>query len=329
MPVQEEGAEALWEQEGSQPPLYYVLAAMLTMSVDSSDLPEVRTPNPHAIVGVPLSSSNKNVVVHSPAEAWPWRHTALAVHIVRLFSVLLGAGTVWTVYRLARRLFSRQPLAALGAELFVAFNPMFLFLSGAVNNDNLIILLASLALLRLVELIQGEPTRRSLQITGLVIGCACLTKLSGLALLPLAAGALALRDGRLAAGAPTTTGRAFPWGALWRAGVLRRWAASLLNIVAIAALVSGWWYLRNQCLYGYATGLGTRLTSLAGAGHAAHPERAGVNSAAAYELLGIFACSTCHRAQLGLHRADRLPIGAGRLSAGWPTAGGAKAGRRC
>ena len=264
LPVQSKDDVALWEQEGSQPPLYYVLAAMLTMSIDTGDLAQIRVPNPHAIVGVPLSESNKNVVIHTPRETWPWRGTTLAVHLARLLSVLLGAATVWTVYRLARRLFPGRPLAALGAEGFVALNPMFLSLSGAVNNDNLVILLASVTLLRLVELIHGDPGRRSLQFTGLIIGFACLSKLSGLALLPLAAVALALREARLAGetpeGAPIPDLSWREWRqTFWCRPVLVRWAGDLIAVTLPVVLVAGWWYMRNVTLYGDLTGLNVML----------------------------------------------------------------------
>jgi hypothetical protein len=68
--------------------------------------------------------------------AWPWRGTVLAVRLIRLLSVLLGAGTVYFTYRLALELMPEQTGLALAAAGFAAFTPMFLFISASVNNDN-------------------------------------------------------------------------------------------------------------------------------------------------------------------------------------------------
>ncbi|MCZ7538530.1 MAG: hypothetical protein M5U29_01115 [Anaerolineae bacterium] len=67
-------------------------------------------------------------------EAFPWRGTALAMRLVRFMSVLMGLGTVLLAYLLGRELFPVAPAIALGAATFTAFNPMFLFISGVINN---------------------------------------------------------------------------------------------------------------------------------------------------------------------------------------------------
>ena len=89
LPVQRPGVEAPWQQEGSQPPGYYALAALVTAWIDTDDLSEVRWLNPMANTGRPLAAGNKNMVIHTEREAFPWRGTALAVHLIRLLSVLL------------------------------------------------------------------------------------------------------------------------------------------------------------------------------------------------------------------------------------------------
>lgn len=255
LPVQRPDVHTMMEQEASQPPLYYALMAALSFWIDGSDLPTVRYLNPHARIGIPLAQDNKNIVVHPEPERFPWRGTVLAVHWVRFWSLLMGAGTVWCAYCLGRRLFPGRPELALGAMALVAFNPQFIFISASVNNDNLVILLASLALLQMARLIQegGRPRQRLLPqqlMLGLCIGLACLTKLSGLGLLPLAALAPALRQAHevLSEGAPLTLGRR-----------LGRWAAELAPVIAVALAVAGWWYGRNWQLYGDPTGLNAML----------------------------------------------------------------------
>ena len=99
LPVQQSGVEALWQQEGSQPPAYYALAALVTAWIDTDDLSEVRWLNPMANTGRPLAAGNKNLIIHTEREAFPWRGSALAVHLIRFLSVLLGASVVYLTYR--------------------------------------------------------------------------------------------------------------------------------------------------------------------------------------------------------------------------------------
>ena len=57
LPVQDLANVGPWRQEGSQPPLYYFLAALATAWVDTSDMPEVRHLNPHVDNGCLLYTS--------------------------------------------------------------------------------------------------------------------------------------------------------------------------------------------------------------------------------------------------------------------------------
>jgi 4-amino-4-deoxy-L-arabinose transferase-like glycosyltransferase len=240
LPVQKPGDEALWQQEGSQPPAYYALAALVTAWIDTDDLSEVRWLNPLANTGKPLAAGNKNLVIHTERDAFPWRGSALAVHLVRFLSVLLGACVVYLTYFLAREVSPQRSDLALAAAALVAFNPMFLFISGSVNNDNLIVPLATLILCLIVRTLrQGWLGNGRAFLLGLLLGLAALTKLSGLALLPLTAAVLVVVAARRRA-----------WGALFRWGAL---------IAAPVLVVAGWWYLRNWQLYGDPTGLNAML----------------------------------------------------------------------
>jgi 4-amino-4-deoxy-L-arabinose transferase-like glycosyltransferase len=242
LPVQRPGELTAWRQEGSQPPLYYMVSAVLTAWIDTSDVDEVRWINPHADIGVLLPDGNYNMAIHDPArEGFPWRGTVLAVHIVRFFSVLLGAVTVLMTWRLARLLFPVQRAIWTGAAAFVAFNPMFLFISGSVNNDNLANALASVLLVQIVGLLQREdaPPLRELVAIGLCVGAGMLAKFNIGFLLPVIALALALLAIRL------RDRRVLLVGGLVTGG--------------ITVLSAGWWYVRNWQLYGDPTGLNTFL----------------------------------------------------------------------
>lgn len=256
LPIQELGVKTAWAQEGSQPPAYYLLSAALTFWIDTSDFDQVHTLNPFARVGIPGTPQNANYT-RAPAEVlthpFPPQGTFLAVYLLRCLSLLMGAGTVSCAYGLARTLAPQQKHLALLAASLVAFNPMFLFISASVNNDNLIWLLASLTLLLCVHLVQGPSTLIKFEIgdrwwqalgLGLLLGLAALTKISGLILLPIAGLALLLQAIRTR-----------QW---------RRFLCNSLIVLLVVSLVAGWWYGRNLILYGELLGL-DRMVAIAGA----------------------------------------------------------------
>jgi hypothetical protein len=70
---------------------------------------------------------------------------------MRLVSALLGALVAVCALGIVRELLPRQPVAAVAAGLLVAFQPMFGFISGAVNNDNGINAVAALSLYLLIR----------------------------------------------------------------------------------------------------------------------------------------------------------------------------------
>jgi 4-amino-4-deoxy-L-arabinose transferase-like glycosyltransferase len=230
LPVQDPTVSTAWRQEGSQPPLYYLLAAGITFWVDTSDFSQVQRPNPHAIVGLPQLVGNKNMMIHTDRERWPWQGTTLAVHLIRLVSVGLGAITVGLTWLIARHLWPGNRAVPLLAAMLVAFNPMFLFISASVNNDNLAAPLAAGAVLVLLSALHRGQTIWDGLLLGALLGLGVLTKLSVLALLPVTAVALT-------------------WDA-WRRRTWRTWLMNGVFIFAMLALIAGWWYWRNWTLYG-------------------------------------------------------------------------------
>ncbi|HSD83131.1 MAG TPA: glycosyltransferase family 39 protein, partial [Anaerolineae bacterium] len=241
LPVQQQSVKTVWEQEGSQPPLYYWLVSPVARLIDTSDAAERMSRNPHAIPGNPSLEANRNLIIHSPAEDFPWHNTTLAVHLIRFISIVLGAGTVALSYLLARRLFPDRASIPIGTAALIAFNPMFLFISASVNNDNLTILLTSLALYLSVVCWYEPPGRvdrsgwgRRL-LLGSVLGAAALSKISGLTLLPIVALILTVRHLRQRDG--------------------RGWILSGVLVALPVLFIAGWWYWRNLTLYGELFGL--------------------------------------------------------------------------
>jgi 4-amino-4-deoxy-L-arabinose transferase-like glycosyltransferase len=255
LPVQDAEEETLWAQEGSQPPLYYMVSAALIRWINTDDLEARLQPNPHARIGVPLASDNKNIIIHSGDHPLPWQGSILAAHLVRLFSVLLGAGSILCTYLIGLALFPERRELAVGAMGFHAFLPMYLFISASVNNDNLVIFLASLTLLLLVQLLRAPMSRVFLLGLGLALGMAALTKLSALGLFPLAALALWMRRFLPRYRAWPMNGRA----PNQRWPLARRWIVDCLVVFLPASLIAGWWYYRNWLLYGDPTGMEAML----------------------------------------------------------------------
>jgi hypothetical protein len=264
LPVQDPANPGPWLQEGSQPPLYYALAAAATFWIDTSDLAELRKPNPHARIGDARGVGNRNAVSHTDREAFPWQGTTLAVHVVRLLSVLFGAVTVSLTYRLALATWpGRTAVAALAAAL-VAFNPMFLFVSASVNNDTLVNLLSAWLLLLTVGVVRGRGNLRQWVGLGLGLGLGALTKLSVLALAP-PVGLVVLADARRKAEGRRQKAEGRKQGTV---DCLLPAAYCLLTsgvvVFGLALVISGWWFWRNWTLYGEPTGIVTMMAVIGG-----------------------------------------------------------------
>jgi hypothetical protein len=183
-------------------------------------------------------SDNKNLYIHTRAEAFPYNgsETARAVHILRLTSVLLGTLTVLACAAVFRLLFAEawQRLLALS---MVAFWAQFAYVSSVLNNDNLAILLVTLALLLVLQQQRHSYTWRRAFLLGVVLGAALLTKATlGLLVIPMAL--VTIFDRRA-----------------WRYAVLT---------AGVTALVAGWWYMRNWVLYGDPTSIGAILETWPG-----------------------------------------------------------------
>lgn len=233
--------------QGHHPPLFYGLAAAATFWVDTGkavcDSPEQ---NPFwAYRYWEVGNDNKNQYLHTTAERFPWAGEALAAHLVRFVNVLIGAATVLLTWLIARAAWPKRPLLALGSTAFIAFNPMFVYMSGSINNDVMAAFSGAAITLACVRLLTDPNglSRRWGVVLGLLFSLALLSKFN------LAAIALLI--------AVTMT-----WLA-WRKNQWRLWLEMVLIIGGITLLLTGWWFARNQLLYGEPTGV-QRLTELWG-----------------------------------------------------------------
>ena len=276
LPVQrpnQTDADAPWRQEGSQPPLYYAIAALVSAPFDQSNWRELRRINSHADMGVPTGDGNANAILHSPAEDWPWTRAALAVRIARLVSILLSTATVACAYGVARELFreddgrptpddGQRPSSVLrlSSIVFTACIPMFAFISGAINNDNAAVLFSTMGLwwaLRLMRL--GDLSIKSALIAGVITGLGALSKSSALGLLGLFGVAALLvqnlkckiknakraKSAKRALSALSGPTSFVIFNSAFLISLLRFGLTLLLTTLTI----SGWWFVRNLNLY--------------------------------------------------------------------------------
>ena len=167
----------LMGQEAAQPPLYYAVASLFVRAFDSDGGAEALWPNPRVDVSSvagnlwisPLAPPNPrgesgarppinaNMFIRVPEEDWPWRDYALAVHAIRLFSAVLGLGTLLCIHAAGRVVWPQRPDRALLATALVAFLPQFAFIHAAVSNDAAITLFSAAALWQLLRIVVGVP----------------------------------------------------------------------------------------------------------------------------------------------------------------------------
>ncbi len=233
------------EHEAFQPPLYYALGAALTFWIeDEPEAPFAVRANAHYDPADP--DAPKNLLLHTAAEAWPYRGWPLAWHLIRLLSITLGAVTVWAIFHLGRVLFPSKPAIPLAMAALTAFTPQFLFISAVVNNDNAATAFSALALWQMAAILHerecAQLWKRSAML-GLMLGLGLLSKANLVALLPVAGLAILIAGIKCEArGSQEQAAHTRSW--------LRRTAGYLLVAFGLAALIAGWYFVRNWILYG-------------------------------------------------------------------------------
>jgi 4-amino-4-deoxy-L-arabinose transferase-like glycosyltransferase len=125
--------------ESHQPPLYYVLAAILY----------------RLTAGLPFQ---------------------VQFVTLRLFSVALGAALLIIAYRLVRDILPDEQFLALATAGFIAVVPMHIALTAAINNDTLAELLLMMIVWQSIRAIQKGFSQRQALTIGILLGLALLTK---------------------------------------------------------------------------------------------------------------------------------------------------------
>ena len=168
-----------WNEGGSlyQPPLYYLMLSPILKTFGKLNYDNGLRPNPkwvenrfqvaNAFIGSfkeSIFSKNSNIRV---------------VYLLRFVSILLATVTVFFTFKLASLIFLKHKNLVIFSTLLVAFNPQFIFHSSAITNDNLAILLTTLAIFLMVKTIKGVKINPKTALAlGLVVGLAIITKLN-------------------------------------------------------------------------------------------------------------------------------------------------------
>lgn len=168
-------------------------------------------------------------------QAIPYRLTAalpesMRWHTVRWFMIALGASLIPVMARLGRWLFPGQPLFQFTLAGTVQLLPLSLMYFSHANPDGIALLLSAIGLLLAAGIYRRAEEPSALPcLAGGVAALAGLTKLTALPVLPLVLAGQWFRPGQ----SPSDrTRRCVIIAAVWLAGC-------------------GWWYGRNQILYGH------------------------------------------------------------------------------
>jgi hypothetical protein len=272
-------------QEATQPPLYYLIGAALILPIDTGDMASLTELNPYyRPIWDGVYGDNRNRYLHKVNELLPRGGAALAVRVLRCWSIVLGAVAVVATYGIAYTLFPERRWLAAGAVAICAFNPRFLYVSATVNNDVMVAATCALTGLASLRLMRApHPRAWHVVAVGVALGAALLSKVSAVVVLPvvviallyaahkagLRSGPLTLssraerrtlrpRNPRLASvgiasgknrprndNAAAVAHKASSGGGKTWVRVGLRWSGLVL---LCAAAISGWWFARNALL---------------------------------------------------------------------------------
>jgi hypothetical protein len=233
------------------------------LTVSRGDLPTIDTPSPKGEIPL-LEHQLKNrrpanrtlwTANHPPlyylVAAVPLRlgvdigHPLGGIRAARLVNVAISLVGLALTVLLARELLPARPELWVAAAGVAALVPGLMRTSALVYNDALMFTLTAGTLLLVARVLRWGPTPRRVALLALLAAASALTRATGLLVAAVAAVAMLtavlLHDRR-----PT------------RVRVLLAVAAG--GAVGVtAAVAAGWFYLRNQALYGSATGTGELL----------------------------------------------------------------------
>jgi len=189
--VPSDGGEAGYEAQ--HPPLYYAMMALVWRATEGVQ------------------------------DRWRW-------HVMRWATVMIvGYGTLALCWAMFRRIWPQDSFRAWASAATVMLMPLTILYTGYINPDGCAMLWATAAACLCLETAVARPSLARAALLGAVLAAACLTKLSALPTVLVAAYAYALAARRVS---------------------LRQWALAAALTTGLWLGLSGWWYARNLSFYG-------------------------------------------------------------------------------
>jgi hypothetical protein len=228
------------------------------LEVSRGDLPTIETPAPAG--EMPLLQHHLNKRRPANQTIWTANHPPLyyllaaaplrlgvefghplgGIRAARLVTVAISLAGLALTGLLARELLPARPELWVAAAGLAALVPGLVRTSALIYNDALMFALTTAGLLLIARVLRRGPTPRRVALLAAVAAAAALTRATGLMVAAVAVAAVLaavlLNDRRPA-----------------RRRVVHAVAAAGAVAVTVAA-AAGWFYLRNQALYGSATG---------------------------------------------------------------------------
>lgn len=246
--------------ESYQAPLYYTLsAAVCKLAMESAaHAPDaVRTPLPttdELLAHFPKSPLVPREQFDLALGAMAWARNLTDAQLagwqaVRWFTVLLGALGIFLAYRIVFMVAPGRPWLAAMAAAAIACQPMYVHISASVGNDPPTVVALGVAALLMLLILRDGPAPSRVALLGLTLGLGMLTKDSANVAVPVAMLVLVLAVGKRRE--PEPSGSYLVDLGRWLAALNWRVLLARLGLMlGVAALVGGWWYVRNTILYG-------------------------------------------------------------------------------
>lgn len=161
------------------------------------------------------------------------------LYLLRLVNLLMATVILWLSYGILKRMFPGAVSLVAGGLAFVAWHPVYARNSVCINNDNLAVLISAMLLYLLISQSRiSKPVNKSVTI-GLLWGLGILAKTSLLAFAPAILYTAYAEDEQGS------------FKKKWR-----KMVASFMVSILMVLLISGFWLIRNQALYGNMMGMG-------------------------------------------------------------------------
>jgi hypothetical protein len=243
-----------YRHQSGQPPLFYLIGALVIAPFDTSDFGNGPVLTPASQMGLHFDPAHfpygANFYDHPASHFPPYAGSAQALIAVRLFNGLVSGVTLvliyLTVWQAVQKVWhsGRPHVDSIGVWLaagltgWIGFSVRYVGLAASARNDNLANLFAAAAIYVAVRTYlseQGQPNWRQAALMGALVGLSMLAKLTAAPAAAVLTVLVAVETWQAEGGS--------------RRERLVMTVASLAAYVAAAGLVFGWWPVRNMVLY--------------------------------------------------------------------------------